>query len=81
MLAEVKTPHETAQREAWRKVVLGWPHGNTREGKENGAEEKVAWRYVRNGPRVGVGRWGRGVEWAKIKGPVGFVGLERRLDK
>lgn len=35
---------------------------------------------MRNGPRVGVGRWGRGVEWAKIKGPVGFVGLDRRLD-
>lgn len=81
MLVEVQTPHKIAQHEAWRKVVLGWTHGNTKEEQKNGAEEKVALRKIRNGLRVGVERSGRGVEWAKIKSPIGSVGLERRLEK
>lgn len=78
MLAEVQTPHKMAPHEAWEEVVLGWTHGNTEEEQQNGAEEKVALRKIRNGLKVGVGRSGRGVEWAKIKSPTGSVGLERR---
>ena len=44
MQVEVKTPHKIAQKEAWRKVVSGWTHGNTKKGQEYGAEEKMALR-------------------------------------